>query len=98
MSETRYERATELLEAELGDELMALDVAQGSCFGFNSVATGVWRQLASPQSFDQLRDALLAEYEVDTDQCTAELRTLLNELTDMGLVRVKAVRQADGAN
>jgi hypothetical protein len=98
MSEMQYERATELLEAELGDELMALDVARGSCFGFNSVATDIWRQLASPKSFDQLRDALLAEYAVDSDQCTDELRTLLNELTGMGLVRVKTSGQADGAN
>ena len=41
MSDTRYQRATELLEAELGDELVALDQAQGQCFGFNGVATSV---------------------------------------------------------
>src|SRR6185503_9785578 len=68
MSEARYERSTELLEADLGDELMALDVARGSCFGFNSVATTIWRQLVSPKSFGELRDALLAEYEVGAEQ------------------------------
>ena len=43
MNRERYERAAQLLEADLGDELMALDVEGGTCFGFNAVATGVWR-------------------------------------------------------
>ena len=89
MSETRYERATELLEAELGDELMTLDVARGSCFGFNSVATIVWRQLEQPKTFDQLKDLLLAEYEVGAEQCTEELQALLNDLIEQRLAQVR---------
>lgn len=89
MTDTFYERATDLLEADLGDELMALDVARGSCFGFNPVATGIWRQLASQKSFNDLRDALLEEYEVGADQCTQELQALLNDLIEQGLVRVQ---------
>ena len=50
MGDVTYQRATELLEADLGDELVALDQAQGQCFGFNGVATSVWRLLASPRS------------------------------------------------
>jgi hypothetical protein len=87
MSKAVYERATRLLEADLGDELMALDAEGGNCFGFNSVATGVWRHLTSPKSFDELKEALLAEYEVDGEQCAAELRELLNDLEEKGLVR-----------
>jgi hypothetical protein len=87
MREALYERATELLEADLGDELMALDAQGGTCFGFNAVATGVWRQLVSPKSFDELRQALLAEYDVGSDQCTEELQELLDNLMENGLVR-----------
>lgn len=87
MSKIRYERATELLEADVGDELMALDVEGGTCFGFNSVATCIWRHLEGPKSFDELNHALLADYEVDSDRCAAELRELLDDLIDKGLVR-----------
>ena len=87
MSKIRYERATELLEADVGDELMALDVEGGTCFGFNSVATGVWRHLASPKTFKELSQALVAEYEVDSERCAADLRELLHDLRDKGLVR-----------
>ena len=87
MSEPLYERATQLLEADLGDELMALDAEGGNCFGFNSVAAGIWRQLVSPKSFAELHAALLAEYDVDSEQCRAELGELLDDLMEKGLVR-----------
>jgi hypothetical protein len=81
-----YERAVEFMEAELGDELVALDPKAGECFGFNAVATSVWRQLERPRSFEELRDALLAEYEVEPEQCARELRELLDNLTNRGLL------------
>jgi hypothetical protein len=81
-----YQRATELMEAELGDELVALDPQRGECFGFNSVATFVWQRLKEPRSFADLRDALLDEYDVDAEQCTRELKDLLDDLQTKGLV------------
>jgi len=83
---TRYKRAVELMQAELGDELVALDAGAGQCFGFNSVATSVWRQLEEPRSLEQLKDALLQEYDVDPDQCERELHELLGDLSGRGLV------------
>ena len=90
MSLILYERATDVLEADVGDELMALDVEGGNCFGFNSVATEVWRHLKSPKSFDELRDMLLAKYSVSAEQCAEELQDLLNGLVEEGLVRFRA--------
>ena len=57
MSDPVYKRRTELMEAELGDELVGLDPAAGECFGFNSVATSVWRgrtpqEQAAPTCWD----------------------------------------------
>jgi hypothetical protein len=78
------------MEAALGDELVALDPKAGECFGFNSVATSVWRNLEQPKSFEQLRDALLEEYEVEPERCSDELEALLQDLTARGLVTTLA--------
>jgi hypothetical protein len=86
MPEARYKRAVELMEAGLGDELVALDPEQGDCFGFNEVATFVWRRLAEPASFEQLRDELLDEFEVGEQQCSAELRPLLDVMIEKRLI------------
>ena len=81
-----YRRAAELMEAEIGDELVALDVRFGECFGFSEVAKDVWLSLWHPKRFDQLRDELLDRYDVTSEQCTAELRELLDDLATKGLV------------
>jgi len=74
------------MEADVGDELVALDPDAGTCFGFNEVATWIWRRLAEPATFEQLRDELLEHYEVGADQCAGELKDLLHDLSDKGLV------------
>ena len=85
---TRYVRAVDLLEADIGNELVALEPEAGNCFGFNEVATVVWRKLAEPRSFDELRDALVADYDVSTEQCSTELKALLDDLVARRLVAI----------
>ncbi len=86
MSEIRYRRAVDLLEANIHDELVALEPEKGNCFGFNVVATSVWQKLEQPRSFDELRDELLRDFEVSHEQCTAELQELLKSMQEEGLV------------
>ena len=86
MNTILYRRAADLMEAELGDELVGLDITSGRCFGFNSVATSVWRHLAEPRTFEHLRDALSSEYDVEAAQCSTELEVLLREMVERGLV------------
>lgn len=86
MSSHTYERTRSLMEADIGDELVALDPQAGHCFGFNGVAAAVWRALETPKSFDELRDALLSEYDVDRERCSLELQQLLADMTAKGLV------------
>lgn len=87
MASIRYVRAKELLEAKLGDELVALDVEGGHCFGFNAVAADIWQLLDRPIAFDALHHALTGQYDVDAGECRAELRSCLADLEAKGLVR-----------
>lgn len=86
MPNRSYRRATKLMEADVGHEMVALDEKAGTCFGFNTVAADVWRSLASPKSFDELRDELLIRYDVTTDQCTGELQELLDDMVAKRLI------------
>jgi len=79
-------RTARPLEAEVGDELVALDPRGEDSFELNAVANTVWCRLAQPRTFDQLRDELLAEYDVSSDQCTRELRKLLDDLIRTGFI------------
>lgn len=75
-----------LMEADVGDEMVALDEKAGTCFGFNTVGAEIWRSLASPKRFDELRDELLAKYEVSAEQCSSELQELLDDMMAKGLI------------
>jgi hypothetical protein len=81
-----YQRSVELLEADLNDELVALEPDRGTCFGFNTVAKDVWRKLDRPRSFDELQSELLAEYEVSDEECARDLRELLDQMRDAKLI------------
>ena len=85
--EPRYVRVRELMEADVDDELVALDPQDGLCFGFNSVATSVWKLLGSPRSLTDLQSSLSEEYEVSPEQCRAEVQELVDQLAAKGLVR-----------
>ncbi|WP_162888107.1 PqqD family protein [Sphingomonas mesophila] len=87
MSDTKYTRAAPLLEAEIDDEIVGLDREQGKVFGFNGVASEVWRLLAQPQSLAQLCARLQETYSVDAAQCEEDVTGLIEQLSDMGLVR-----------
>ena len=90
MDDAIYERAMDLLEADLQGEMVALDPNGGQCFGFNEVATSVWRLLESPRSLAELTVALGEEYEIDEQRCRAELAELLDDLCGRGLIRARA--------
>ena len=87
MKQFQYERAVDLLSADIGDELVALDAEGGHCFGFNSVAASVWRLLEVPRTFDQLKSDLMQEYEVSEQQCDSDLAELLDDFVNKRLIR-----------
>ena len=86
MSEPKFRRAVALMEAEIGDEIVALDRQAGHCFGFNPVASDVWRMLAEPNTASGLCRELTATYEVEPEQCRSEVEELLAQMVDLGLV------------
>ena len=89
MIETQIVRRTsELLEGEVDGELVALNIASGTCYGFNSTATRVWAMLEEPKRVADIRDALVSEFEVDASTCQQQLVALLQELQKDGLVAV----------
>lgn len=75
-----------LVEAEVDDEILALSIEQGICYGMNQVGSHVWHLLAKPIQISDLCAALLAKYKVDPDICERQVFDLLEELRDEGLI------------
>ena len=78
-----------LIEAEVDGELVGLHVDKGNCFGFNKTATRVWGLIEQPRSIGQICEALVAEFEVEPDECERQVRDLLADLEREELVRIE---------
>jgi len=82
----KYRRSERALFSAVGDDILALHVERGLCFGMKEVSARVWDLLAEPHSAEQLCDSLLDEYSVDAETCRSDITQLLAEMEAEGLV------------
>lgn len=69
------------------DNAVMLDVASGSYYGLNAVATRIWELLAErPMTIADICARLCEEFEVDEATCEAAVLAFANALVDNGLV------------
>ena len=90
MTDVRYRRSPGALHANVGDDVVALHVPNGRCFGMEHVTADVWRYLDPPSGLDQICSKLLEEYDVDPETCRKDVEDLLKVMQQEGLVEAAA--------
>jgi len=73
----------------LDGEVVILNLKDGVYYGLNNIGGQIWQLIQEPKTASQIRDILLEEYDVTSEQCTEELLMLLNEMEAKGLIEVK---------
>lgn len=79
-------RGAGLVEAEVDGEMVGLHIENGICYGFNTTATRLWQLIEQPQSLSAICDALVDEFDVEPDQCEADVRALIADLQNDGIL------------
>lgn len=82
--------ADDVLASAFEEELVILNLLDGVYYGLDGVGTRIWGLIQRPTSLTTIRDALVAEYDVEPARCESDLRALLAELAKRGLVVVQA--------
>jgi hypothetical protein len=77
------------IHTRLDDEVVILDMKSGTYYGLNTVGTRVWELMQQPVTFSQIHETLLAEYDVDPEECRQDITTLLEDLINRGMVEVR---------
>jgi hypothetical protein len=85
--------APEQLSRDLDGEIIILNLCTGTYYGLEHVGARIWGLIQEPRTVAQLRDALVAEYEVSREQCDIDLQRLLQELLRTGLITVEGERR-----
>jgi hypothetical protein len=84
--QARIKQSVRMLETEIDNELVALDVDGGRCYGFNKVASRIWQIMAEPKSVAEICTAMQAEFRVEPETCEAHVLDLLEHLRREGLI------------
>jgi hypothetical protein len=88
--ETRIVAVPDQVSCDLDNETAILNLKSGVYFTLNEVGAFLWTRMQEPTTFGALRDVVLAEYEVTKEQCEADLRELLSDMQEHGLVELGA--------
>lgn len=80
--------AKDQASCDLSGESVILNLKNGVYYGLDRVGSRIWNLIQSPTMVAFIRDSLLAEYEVDSERCEADLLALLQKLADQELVHV----------
>jgi Coenzyme PQQ synthesis protein D (PqqD) len=76
------------VSCELAGEAAILDLKQGVYYGLDQVGSTVWQMLSEPRRVSEIRDELLELYDVEPEQCAADLIRLLDDLSARGLIQL----------
>jgi len=80
--------APDQVSSDLAGEAVILNLATGMYYGLDEVGARVWSLLQQPCAVGALRDAILAEYDVEPERCEQDLLALLADLESAKLVEV----------
>lgn len=84
----------EQISSDLAGEAVILNLKSGVYFGLNEVGAKIWSLIQQPQSIQDLRDALLAEYDVEPEICDRDLLQLIQDLKAADLIEVSHEKAA----
>jgi hypothetical protein len=80
-------RAPRTVETGVDDDIIILAIDTGACFGLNRTGARIWQLIGEePTPLAQVRDRLIAEFEITPDACATSLLTLVNRMGAEGLV------------
>ena len=84
----RYCRNDQIIDGELDNNQVMMHLDKGKYFGLNPVAKRIWDIIEEPKSFDEIRDILLAEFNVSIEQCTSEVKSFLEKAIGFDIIKV----------
>lgn len=86
MPDTTYQRAVGAVDAVVDGQVVLLSPDDLSYHALDPVGAAVWSLLATPQTVDELVDALTTRFTVSAEQCRADLDPFLSRMTTIGVL------------
>jgi hypothetical protein len=88
--DSRFVVSPDQVSCGLGGEAAILHLKTAIYYGLDPVGARVWDLLRTPRTLAEIRDAILAEYDVEPARCERDLRDLLEKLAAERLIEILA--------
>ena len=82
-------RSSHPAETTVGSEVVLMTLESGQCFGLGETGSEVWRLLAHPTRLGPVVTALSNQYDAPSSVIEHDVRELLEELLDRGLIELR---------
>ena len=79
-------RHPDMVFSHIDDEVVMMSIETGEYYGLNPVASIIWELLEKPNTFNQLIELLMNEFEIDESTCQKDVTLFLNQLIEKKLV------------
>lgn len=86
-ADTSVKRSESAISTEVGEEMVALDVTKGVCYGLDCIGTRIWELLETPRTARQIAEILVREFDVSPEVCLAQTLDFLRDLARADLAR-----------
>ncbi len=81
-------RVDRTMDAEVDDEIVALNLDTGASYGLNPVGARIWKLIGKPTRVADMCTGLIAEYDVEPATCERQVLELLGKLQAESLLEV----------
>lgn len=87
LSENRaYRIRKSVLWREVDDEIVLLDTTKSYYYGIGGIGTAIWKHLHRQTKLDPILEALIQEYEVDSETLKRDVLVFLKNLEKDGFI------------
>ena len=77
---------TRFLTNPVGEEIIVLNMETGDYLGLNLVGSSIWEQLETPQRISDIIEKLVAEFDVEYENCKRDTMDYLDKIMELGLL------------
>ena len=85
-----FVKTESFVETEVDGEVVLMDIDNGQFFSLELTGRRVWQMLDEHDSVNKLTAVLTTEYDVDADECRAQVAELLTNFQSRKMVSVRA--------
>jgi hypothetical protein len=81
-------RTTNQVCCDLGGESIILNLKSGIYYSLDELGTRIWALIEQPTAITGIRDAIVAEYDVQPEVCERDVRAFIEGMEAAGLIEV----------